>query len=196
MNIKSLFSVIAVTASLIGCAHPLVISPDLAKIERAPAAQPIKKNVGYYIPDELRELEVTTPGGGGDKVSYKPYRDLEVGLFKMLGNVFENVHKLKGTTDTAAIKSNGITYVITPKLLTNSSSPSAFTWPPTKFTVDLTCNIADESGNLVASRTVQGEGKAEFEEFKSNFSLSAIRASEDALKKMQILLAQEAALKK
>lgn len=196
MNIKSLFSVIAVTASLIGCAHPLVISPDLAKIERAPAAQPIKKNVGYYIPDELRELEVTTPGGGGDKVSYKPYRDLEVGLFKMLGNVFENVHKLKGTADTAAIKSNGIAYVITPKLLTNSSSPSAFTWPPTKFTVDLTCNIADASGNPVVSPTVQGEGKAEFEEFKSNFSLSAIRASEDALKKMQILLAQEAALKK
>jgi hypothetical protein len=31
------------------------------------------KKAAYYISDEDRAREVTTPGGGGDKVRYFPY---------------------------------------------------------------------------------------------------------------------------
>ena len=55
------------------------------------------------------------------------------------------------------------------------------TWPPTQFTVDLTCTIADGRGQTVDVIRVSGYGRAEFNEFKSNFSLAAVRASNHAL---------------
>lgn len=183
--IKLSLAIIAATF-ISGCAHPLSISPNIAKIERDANSQPrSKQSVGYFISAEVRNLEVTTPGGGGDKLRYSPYRDIETAFYKMLTNVFDNVTKLTGPSDTEAISKNNIGYVITPEIITNSSSPSPFTWPPTKFSVDLTCKISDASGKLVTSKQVVGEGQAEFDEFKADFSLSARRASEDALRKMQ-----------
>lgn len=196
MRITKLFSSIAVIAALTGCAHPIVMSPDIGKIEPVANAQPIKKNVAYYIADDIRNKEVITPGGGGDKVSYQPYRDIETAFYKMLTNVFGNVTKLKTPKDADAISKNNIAYVITPQLVTDSSSPSPFTWPPTKFSVDLTCDIADAAGNAVASRKVSGTGAAEFAEFKADFSLSARRASQDALLKMQQALSDVPELRK
>ncbi|OGB24519.1 MAG: hypothetical protein A3I66_10740 [Burkholderiales bacterium RIFCSPLOWO2_02_FULL_57_36] len=146
--------------------------------------------------EDVRIKEVITPGGGGDKVSYQPYRDIETAFYKMLTNVFGNVTKLKTPKDADAISKNNIAYVITPQLLTDSSSPSPFTWPPTKFSVDLTCNIADAAGNPVISKNVSGTGAAEFSEFKADFSLSAKRASQDALLKMQQALLDAPELRK
>lgn len=188
MRIAKILVSVAAIAVLAGCAHPIVISPSIDKITPDAAVKPVTKNVAYYIADDIRTKEVITPGGGGDRVSYQPYRDIETAFYKMLTNVFGNVVKLKTAKDAEAIAKNNVSYVVTPQLITNSSSPSPFTWPPTKFSVELTCAVADAAGNPVLTQKVLGEGNAEFSEFKSDFSLSARRASQDALLKMQKVL--------
>lgn len=185
MNLLKLLASLVVVAAITGCAHPLNISPDIAKIEQGKTAKPINKSVGYYISSENKEKAVKTPGGGGDSVTYQPYKDIEVAFYKMLSNVFKNVTPLKSPTDVDSISKNSIDYIITPEINTNSSSPSPFTWPPTKFTVDLTCNIADKNGKVIGKTTVSGDGAAEFSEFKSDFSLSGRRATLDSLQKTQ-----------
>lgn len=194
-QIKAILSAVAALV-LVGCAHPITLSPDMQKIDAQASANKINKNVAYYIADDQRTKEITTPGGGGDKVSYLPYRDLETAFYKMLSNVFPSVTKLKSPTDAEAINKDNVAYVITPKIETDSHSPSAFTWPPTRFNVVLTCDIADAKGNPVITQKVDGEGKAEFDEFKLDHSLSAKRASEDAMLKMQQALLNAAELKK
>jgi len=196
MRMIKFLASLAAFAALAGCAHPIVVSPDIARIERDAASQPIKKDVAYYIADDVRNREVITPGGGGDKVSYVPYRDIETAFYKMLTNVFGNVTKLKSPTDADAIKKNNIAYVITPTMVTNSSSPSPFTWPPTQFYVELSCDVTDASGKRVMFTKVLGEGKAEFDEFKSDFSLSGKRGTQDALLKMQRALLDAPELRK
>lgn len=185
MQIRRLIAAVAAVLALAGCAHPITVSPDIAKIERGSADRPINRNVAYYIADDVRSKEVTTPGGGGDKVSYSPYRDIETAFYKMLSNVFDNVTKLKSPNDAGQIAKHNISYVITPRLDTYSSSPSALTWPPTQFTVDMTCSVSDATGKLVADKKVVGQGRAEFDEFRHDFALSGKRATQDALIKMQ-----------
>lgn len=186
MNFYKLAATLLAAAALTGCAHPLMITPNVAKIERGAEAPPrAQAKVGYYINDALRTQEVTTPGGGGDKVTTVPYRDMEAGFYTMLGNVFDGVTRLKTPTDQEAIASNGLSYIITPEIVANSSSPSALTWPPTEFSIDLTCKITDASGKLLDNVKVSGKGKAEFDEFKADFGLSGKRATEDALLRMQ-----------
>jgi hypothetical protein len=186
LNSAILYLVFIAIAS--GCAHPLTIGPDIAKIERSGNQQPIDKHVAYYIAADSRDKAVTTPGGGGDSVTYRPYRDIEAGYYKMLSNVFKGVTLLKTPNDAEAIGKNGVLYIITPEVSTDSSSPSPFTWPPTKFTVNLTCNIVDTTGKTIKAASVRGEGQAEYDEFKSDFSLSGRRATLDALLKMQNVL--------
>ena len=171
--------------TITGCAHPFVITPDISTINAPPAAQRIDKSVGYYISPTDHNKEVITPGGGGDKVKYYPYKDIETGFYKMLTNVFTKVTVLKAPADRSALASAGIQYVIVPTITTDSSSSSIMTWPPTDVTVNLKCDIRDAKGNAVASALVTGTGHAEFSEFKSDFSLSGERASQDALIKMQ-----------
>lgn len=183
MQFAKLMWYVLIAVVITGCAHPLVISPDISKIEKDNNIQTIPKNVGYYISDD-REKEITTPGGGGDKVRYKPYKDIETAFYKMLSNVFKSVTALKSDKDVA-IGKNEINYIISLDISTNSSSPSMFTWPPTKFGVNLNCNIKDETGRDITSLLAVGEGSAEFDEFKSDFSLAGKRASQDALLKMQ-----------
>ena len=186
-TVQLVFS-LAVVAIIVGCAHPLAINPDIAKIERESSIQPIAKNIGYYIAPDVRERSVTTPGGGGDSVTYFPYKDIEAGFYKMLSNVFQNVTQLKSPNDANTIGKQSITYVITPEITTDSSSPSPFTWAPTRFSLNLTCSISDNGGKLVTKTSVRGEGQAEYDEFKSDFSLAGNRAAQDALLKMQSTL--------
>lgn len=179
-----LLAALAVT----GCAHPIVISPNVASLERDSGAPRIAKNVGYYISAENRDLAVTTPGGGGDKITYRPYGEIETALYKTLTNVFSDVTVLKSANDAEAISKHRISYVIVPAITTDSSSSSPFTWPPTYFKMDINCVITDGAGKTVATKAVTGEGRAEFSEFKSDFALAAKRAVEDALKKLQTVL--------
>jgi len=187
---RSTFYVLLFVAiiSITGCAHSIAISPDISKIERDTKFLPIEKSIGYYIAPEVRDKNVTTPGGGGDSVSYFPYKDIEAGFYTMLENVFKEVTKLKSTTDTETISRLSISYIIIPEITTVSSSQSSFTWPPTHFIVNLTCNITDPNGKEIIKPTVNGEGLAEYDEFKSDFSLAGKRAARDALLKMQNIL--------
>ncbi|MBB3015830.1 hypothetical protein [Cupriavidus alkaliphilus] len=180
---------VAALIALAGCAHPIQIATDKSA-PAIPAQKKVGKNIGFVIPDPLLAKEVTTPGGGGDKVSYLPYRDLEVPLYSTLSNVFANATKLKAPDDRAAIDKAQLAYILTPEISTDSSSESAFTWPPTRFTINLTCTVTDLSGKVVFKQVVSGQGNAEFSEFKSNFALSAHRASENMLSNLQKALSE------
>ncbi len=190
MKLYTLAATLFAALALVGCAHPIVITPNATKLMARDAAAPpkVKAKVAYYISETARAQEVTTAGGGGDKVTSVPYRDLDSSLYIMLGNVFDGVTRLKTLDDKEALRSANIAYIITPELTVSSSSSSAFTWPPTDFGVDLTCKVSDVLGNVIDSPKVVGAGHAEFSEFKSDFALSSKRASEDALLKMQAKL--------
>jgi hypothetical protein len=169
---------------LAGCAHPILLTPDSHALT-AGGLQPIKKNVGYYISPENKAHEFTTPGGGGDKVSHFPYRDMEPGLYTVLSNVFADVTALKSANDVETIRKKNISFVFVPTIVPTSSSDGVFTWPPTSFTINLECVALDADGKEVARKTVVGAGAATFSEFKGNFALAGQRASTDALQKLQ-----------
>lgn len=164
------------------CAHPISLSPNNPSTLLASGPR-IERKVGLVLGAEDRQREVTSAGGGGDKLSYFPYRDLETGIYQALSQSFSDVSKVSGPTDPL-VKSEGLSYVVKPSIATTSWSQSLLTWPPTLFTVELVCPFIDSNGQTVTEIRVQGEGRAEFDEFKSDFSLAARRASEDALKKL------------
>lgn len=174
-----------------GCAHPISLSGDVSQLVGTGTSK-VERKVGLAITDEQRKIEITGPGGGGDKVSYLPYRDLEAGIYLTLAEVFRDVRKVSGATDPK-VQAEGLSYIVTPTISTTSFSPSLLTWPPTVFTVELSCKVNDLQNKTVAEVKVQGEGRAEFDEFKKDFSLSAKRASEDALKKLMKALTEVAA---
>jgi len=170
---------------LVGCAHSITIAPDLAAIDPKDPIEKIQQNVGYYISAEDRARAVITPGGGGDKVQYFPYRDLEPGLFKVLTNMFNDVFALKTPDDKSFLASKNITFVLIPKIQTNSSSDSLFTWPPTDFTVLVECDALSPDGQPIWQVTATGVGKAIFSELAHEFGLAGRRASEAALLDLQ-----------
>ncbi|WP_029953685.1 hypothetical protein [Achromobacter sp. DH1f] len=181
--IKSLrFAALAlVVAVASGCAHKIGVSPDLAKL--TPAADTrIDAKVAYYISEADLNKEVTTPGGGGDKVSYKPYKDIETAFYKMLTNVFKDVTKLKTPQPTA---NDSVDYVLIPVVTTESSSSSLFTWPPTKFKTELSTTVNDAANQKVTTITTVGDGEAEFSEFKRDFGLAGRRSTQSVLQKTQ-----------
>jgi hypothetical protein len=130
-------------------------------------------------------LKVTTPGGGGDKVAYYPYKELEPALQKVLNNVFQNIERVQSPNDPAYLKQHGIAYVFVPTIKTDSSSSGMLTWMPTKFTVDLTCKAYDDAGTQIWTRQFTGTGEAVFGELKSDFSLAAKRASQKTFQELQ-----------
>ncbi len=162
---------------LAGCAHPISIE---AKSVPNREAQWSPKKVAYVMTEADRKKEVTTQGGGGDKISYHPYRDFERALRAALASVYTDVSVVTSASDAAAIQASGASFVYRPEISTTSSSPSPFTWPPTKFSVNVLVEIFDPQATLVARLQVTGNGNAEWEEFKSDFGLAGRRAVEDA----------------
>jgi hypothetical protein len=167
-----------------GCAHPIVLTPDNSALT-AGKPTPIAKNVGYYISTENRDKEFVTQGGGGDKVSHHPYRDIEPGLYLVLSNVFTGVTALKSANDGATISANNISFVFVPTIVPSSSSDGFFTWPPTNFSVNIDCVAFDAAGKQIAVKSVQGLGTASFSEFHGSFGLAGQRAATQALLKLQ-----------
>jgi len=195
MRFSKLFSIAFAAVILSACAHPYSVSPSADKLGPPIQGQQINASVAYIITPEQSSLAVTTPGGGGDKVTYQPYRDIETGFYRVLSNVFTKVTRLKSATDTETMAKNNISMIITPTIKTDSSSPSALTWPPTRFTTELTCKVTDKNGQLIFETKVSGNGAAEFDEFKKDFNLTGRRASEDVLLKLQRSLSESPELK-
>lgn len=184
--IKALFAVMVVS-SLFGCAHQIAISPNTAKIERQPSSPPkIKANVGLILSADLSNIEITSPGGGGDSVRYFPYRDIEAAYQIMLLNVFEKVTKIKSTDEIKGLPKEDIKFIIEPTIVTNSGSTGFFTWAPTNFTVDLTSNIRDLTGKTIGNPRAVGNGQVDFIlDMNGDYGLAGRLAMEDALLKMQ-----------
>jgi len=182
-NVKFLAVIFAFILS--GCSHQIQLNPEMKELTSSDLK--INKSVGYFIAKGDIEKSVTTPGGGGDSVTYQPYKDTETVLYTVLLNKFSDVYKMDSLEDNQFIKANNIQYVFIPKLVTNSSSESAFTWPPTNFTISLSCQAIENGKDIVWEKTINVEGKAEFDEFKNDFSLAARRAAEKAF----VTLAEE-----
>lgn len=169
---------------VVGCAHKIDIGPPLNTLDGNGISK-INKTVGYYISPMDRTKEVISPGGGGDKVKYLPYQELEPALNTMLSNIFVKVVSLPAPDDKQFLTGNNVSYVFIPAIETDSSSDSIFTWPPTKFTVNLDCKAVNASGRTLWQRKISGEGQAVFSDFKHDLSLAARRASKNAFMKLQ-----------
>ncbi len=175
------------------CAHPISITPDTSSLTESKV--PVNASVAYVISGADRDMEVTTPGGGGDSIRYFPYRELESGIFQALSSIYSRVTLWRSAAERSAPASAGIEYVFVPKITTGSSSSSIFTWPPTAFYITMAYEVQDGAGKTVYRNQVLGRGAAEFEEFKGNFGLAGKRASLDVLKNFKAQVEGAAELK-
>jgi hypothetical protein len=175
--------VFATLILLNACAHPITINPDPTQ-QRLESRSFSTKIAGYVMTDLDRAKQVTTEGGGGDKISYFPYRDLEKGIRDVLKALYSDVVVVRSPSDFEAFKRDGVGIVFAPEIYTTSNSDSLFTWPPTQFSVDLSSTVTDTNGNMLARLRVVGQGFASFSEFKGDFGLAGKRAAHDALEKM------------
>lgn len=182
---------LAGAALLTGCAHPISLTSDITKLTGSGLSK-VDRKVGLVITEDQRKLTVEGPGGGGDKVSFQPYKDLEPGLYVALSESFASVTRVTGPGDPK-VAAEGLSHLVVPVISTTSFSPSIVTWPPTVFTVELNLSVNDAQNKPVTQFRVQGEGRAEYDEFKTDLSLSARRAAEDALKKLVKALNEVAA---
>lgn len=174
---KSIRLMCCLLAALVvaACAHPIGITPIETPARSEAALNP--KKVAYVLTDADRDRQVTTPGGGGDKISYYPYRDLEKAIRDALRSVYSDVVVVRSPTDKESIRAFGVSYVFQPVITTLSHSTSAFTWPPTSFSIDLSCSVTDADGTPVTRLRVFADGRAEFNEFISDLGLAGRRAA-------------------
>lgn len=179
MNIRSIRTILALglALTLTACAHPISVSP-LSTPPRE-EAKLINKHVAYVMTDELRNRSITTSGGGGDKVSYYPYRDLEKSIRDALRAVYQDVTVINSAPEAKADPAKSITLIFTPEISTSSSSDSMLTWPPTQFFINLECTAVDAEGKQLSKFRVSSNGAAQFSEFKSDFGLAGRRAATD-----------------
>jgi hypothetical protein len=180
--IKSIVSIILVTL-VTACAHPISIVPN--KTPERDASSLSHKKAAYVMTENDRNKQVTSAGGGGDKVNYYPYRDIEKAIRDALRSIYTDVIAISSSTDFDSLKANDISVIYTPVISTISSSDSAFTWPPTYFRVELTCNVNDNEGKALSLLKVTGNGNAEFSEFKINTGLAGSRAASDLSEKLK-----------
>lgn len=174
----------AVVAVLLlgACAHPITINPTSTPL-RSKDQLYSQKVVAYVMTDADRGKQVTTASGGGDKISYFPYKELEEGIREALRSLYSDVLLVRSPTDVEAIQRDQIVFVFAPEIHTNSSSDSILTWPPTKFSILLLSTVTDATGNILAHVEVSGQGAASYSEFMDDFGLAGRRAAKDALEK-------------
>lgn len=160
-----------------GCSHKIQINADLADLRKNQVTAKSDKNVAYYISEQNKALQVTTPGGGGDEVTYQPYAESEGSIRTILKQKFAKVYSIDDLENQTFIQEKDISFIFTPNIVTNSFSDSVLTWPPTNFEISLTCTAINSKGETIWEKTVKKEGTATFQEFKSDLSLAARRAS-------------------
>lgn len=176
-----LYVVGALVLLLNACAHPISIVPTSTPQK---SGVQVVKRVGYVITDQNKNKQVTTPGGGGDNITYYPYKDLEKSIRDALKSVYVEVVALTSTNDEVA-KSNKLNLIFVPEITTTSKSESMLTWPPTHFYINLTCSVLGEDEKLVDTFIVSSDGYAEFSEFKQDFGLAGRRAANQLAERLR-----------
>ncbi len=182
MSYSSFVGVVVAVLLLGACAHPISINPTSTPLRSVDQLYS-KKVAGYVMTDADRQKQVTTEGGGGDKISYFPYKDLEKGIRDALKSIYSDVVLVQSPTDVEAIQRDQIFFVFAPEIYTTSNSNSLFTWPPTQFSIDLLSTVTAADGSILARLKVVGRGEASFSEFSGDFGLAGRRATKDALEK-------------
>jgi len=164
------------------CINTINIKPDMARIELVgQSGERLPLHVGYFIP----ETTITTPHIDENNLRYFAYRDMEIAYQKMLTNVFQSVTKL---TSIQPDSSNAVDLVIVPAITTKTEGSDALTWPPTRFSVNLTSNIQSATGKPITTLIVTGTGTAGSTERLKMTGIAGSRAMEEALLKMQSAL--------
>ena len=184
MNRFRFFHIAAYIIALMlnACAHPITINPSSTPV-RVEEQLYSKKVVGYVMTEADRTIQVTTEGGGGDKASYFPYKDLEKGIRDALRSLYSDVVSLHSPSDVVAIQRDQIAFVFAPEIHTSSSSDGLFTWMPTHFSVDLSFTVTDQAGTILSRVRAVGQGVAPFSENQHDFGLAGRRAAQNALEK-------------
>jgi hypothetical protein len=155
---KALLTALAlcIFVALSGCAHRIDITPGAGSLNNY-AELKINKNAAYYISQEDIGTQVVTPAGGGDKVKYYPYKEMEPGLRQVLSNTFNEVYALRSPQDPELVASRRISYIFIPSIATNSSSRSSWIWPPSEFWVTIDCKATDSTGKIIWQTNVKSE---------------------------------------
>lgn len=179
---NSIFTVALLSLVLAGCAHPINITPDSKAYEQN--LEPSKIPVGYFISESDREMQVKQSGGGGDKVTYYPYRELEPALQKVLFQAFIDTKKLSGPPTAQNMTASKIQYAFIPEFTTEAYSSGILTWPPTKFIVKCSIRALDTDGTTVWTGKYEGVGEATNSEWNGDFGLAGKRAAANVFKKM------------
>lgn len=170
---------------LTACAHAITIDPGPSQTSYQNKLSP--KKVGYVITDADKNKQVITAGGGGDRVSYYPYRDIERSIREALKSIYTDVYAIASTSNVDTIKKDEISMIFTPIISTTSNSSSVLTWPPTDFTIDFSCSVVDATGVSITSFKVTGKGSSQFSEFSAarDGGLSGRRGAADLLEKIR-----------
>jgi hypothetical protein len=191
--VRSLLAIVAVLV-LTSCAHAISIDPGPSQTSYQNKLSP--KKVGYVISVADKNKQVITAGGGGDKVSYYPYRDIEQPIREALRSIYTDVYAIASIRDVDTIKKDEVSIIFTPEISTTSNSSSILTWPPTNFTIDFNCSVVDAAGVSIASFKVSGKGDAQFSEFSAarDGGLSGRRAAGDLSEKLRQVILQNPAL--
>ena len=176
-----------------GCAHNIKITPDTP----TPSVTSTKSStaVGYFISSADKAKKTTTPGGGGDKVSYFLEKDMEFGIYSLLNDNYEVVKLLKSSQDAAELQAQGLTLSFEPTFTSTSSGSGLFTWPADKFSISINCKVYNSSGDLVLEKSFTGQGVAKDGEQLKNFSIAANRAATDVLSQLREEIKTNPALK-
>jgi hypothetical protein len=165
-----------------GCVHEVSVSPELSKVKKTRPVT-INRTVAYYIPDELYNLSVETPGGNNDTLRYSPYAETEPALKKVLNNVFTKVYKITALDDKLIAEKN-IKFIFIPNIETMSFSNSNVDWQPTKFNMILKVQVLHDGEELFTTYA-QGKGIANFGRYQENPAYAIEIASRSAFLQFQ-----------
>ena len=180
-------SLLAISAALVltSCAHAITIDPGPSQTSYQNKLSP--KKVGYVITDTDKNKQVISAGGGGDKVSYYPYRDIERPIREALKSIYTDVYAIASISEVDKIKKDEVTIIFTPVISTTSNSSSILTWPPTDFTINFNCTVVDAAGTPITNFTLTGIGQSQFSEFSAarDGGLSGRRAAGDLSEKLR-----------
>ena len=106
-------------------------------------------------------------------------------LKAILSNLFFNVYPVSSLNDAKFINSKNISYIFIPEIETDSSSRSIWIWPPSDFTVTLSCKAIDPSGEMTWKTTVNSEAHLGLPAVHKDFSLAGKVAITQAFSKLR-----------